>query len=361
MTNHKQMILVTHHLRCVLGLLCISAIALSQPREYIAKRASAPLQIDGVLSEADWGGAALTEPFLLYGRTAHNNTQAKILWDDTNLYIAFICEDTDVWTTFTKRDSYLYQNDVVEVFLDPDGDGLNYAEFEVSPLNIVADLLLDKPYSAGGHGNWGWNLDGMLTGVTVNGTVNVRDSLDTLWTCEMALPFEGLAPIASSMAFPPKAGDSWRGNLFRQDYLRTPTNIVEPTSWSATDSAHGFHVPSTFGTITFSGEVVSGVKNVNPPQPATFALLGNYPNPFNPITTIKYTVAGARSQGLGASEVRIVTYDVLGREVATLLNARQAPGTYEVRFDGSNLSSGVYFYRLTAGSYTAVRKMTLMK
>ncbi len=61
----------------------------------------------------------------------------------------------------------------------------------------------------------------------------------------------------------------------------------------------------------------------------------------------------------GVSEVRMVIYDVLGREVATLVNTRQAPGTYEVRFDGSRLASGVYFYRFTAGWYSATKAMLL--
>ncbi len=95
--------------------------------------------------------------------------------------------------------------------------------------------------------------------------------------------------------------------------------------------------------------------------PGVFSLEQNYPNPFNPTTTIQYTVAGARGQGLGASEVRIVMYDLLGREIATLVNARQAPGTYKVMFDGSRFASGVYFYRLNAGTFSTVRKMTLVK
>ncbi len=94
-------------------------------------------------------------------------------------------------------------------------------------------------------------------------------------------------------------------------------------------------------------------------EPESFALLQNYPNPFNPSTTIQYTVSGTRGQGLGASEVRIVIYDVLGRKVTTLVNARQAPGSYEVSFDGSRLASGVYFYRLTAGEYSATKAMLL--
>ncbi len=94
-------------------------------------------------------------------------------------------------------------------------------------------------------------------------------------------------------------------------------------------------------------------------KPFTFALEQNYPNPFNPSTTIQYTVGGTRGQGLGVSEVRMVIYDVLGREVAALVNARQAPGSYEVQFDGSQLASGVYFCRLTAGPYSATKAMLL--
>ena len=65
--------------------------------------------------------------------------------------------------------------------------------------------------------------------------------------------------------------------------------------------------------------------------------------------------------GRGTSEVRLVVYDVLGREVATLVNARQGPGRYQVRFNGFALSSGIYFYRLTAGSFTTSRSLLLLK
>ncbi len=95
--------------------------------------------------------------------------------------------------------------------------------------------------------------------------------------------------------------------------------------------------------------------------PVSLTLGQNYPNPFNPSTTIQYTLAGVRSQASGVSEVRIVIYDVLGRAVATLVNGRQAPGTYEVKFDGSRLPSGVYFCHMTAGSFTKVRRMILAK
>ncbi len=95
--------------------------------------------------------------------------------------------------------------------------------------------------------------------------------------------------------------------------------------------------------------------------PDHFALEQNYPNPFNPVTTIEYTIEGTRGQGLGASNVRLVVYDILGREVAVLVNEKKMPGMYEAKFDGAGLSSGVYFYRLNAGRFTEVRKMLLIR
>jgi hypothetical protein len=104
--------------------------------------------------------------------------------------------------------------------------------------------------------------------------------------------------------------------------------------------------------------------------PGGYVLEQNYPNPFNPLTAIKYTVGGVGGQGSGIS-VKLVIYDGLGREVAVLVNEKKAPGSYEVRFSGNGgsssggygggLSSGVYIYRLTAGSFVASRKMLLVK
>jgi hypothetical protein len=108
--------------------------------------------------------------------------------------------------------------------------------------------------------------------------------------------------------------------------------------------------------------VPSGIVSAPPAgTPFTFRLDQNYPNPFNPTTTIDYTIAGSRVQGLGVSEVRLVVYDVLGREVAVLVNEKKPVGRYEVRFDGTRLSSGVYFYRLTADNNVQTRKMVLLK
>jgi hypothetical protein len=92
-----------------------------------------------------------------------------------------------------------------------------------------------------------------------------------------------------------------------------------------------------------------------------FVLEQNYPNPFNPLTIIKYTIAGGREQGSGITAVKLVVYDLLGMEVAVLVNERKTQGSYDVAFDASGLASGVYVYCLSAGSNLESRKMVLLK
>ena len=100
--------------------------------------------------------------------------------------------------------------------------------------------------------------------------------------------------------------------------------------------------------------------------PTGFALAQNYPNPFNPNSEIRYHLpAPSVSKGqAGISEfrhVRLAVYDLLGREIAVLVNERKAPGSYAVTFDAASLASGVYLYRLVVGGYVETRKMTLLR
>ena len=97
--------------------------------------------------------------------------------------------------------------------------------------------------------------------------------------------------------------------------------------------------------------------------PAHYVLEQNYPNPFNPRTGIRYSVStgGRAGQVSGGSEVKLTVYDILGREVAVLVNERKAAGSYQATFDGSGLASGVYVYRLTAGGFSAARTMILLR
>jgi len=99
--------------------------------------------------------------------------------------------------------------------------------------------------------------------------------------------------------------------------------------------------------------VVVGVENKQPVV-NTFKLDQNYPNPFNPSTTITYNLAGDVN-------VNLKIYDLMGQEVAQLVNEKQTSGIHQVQFDAGNLASGMYFYRLTAGDFISVKKMTLIK
>jgi photosystem II stability/assembly factor-like uncharacterized protein len=111
--------------------------------------------------------------------------------------------------------------------------------------------------------------------------------------------------------------------------------------------------PQVSGNVTFNLVGTLGVSKTDG-LPTAFSLGQNYPNPFNPKTVVscQWPVAG---------RVRLAVYDLLGREVAVLLDEQKAPGRYQVEFDGTKLSSGVYFYRLTAGDYVETRRMILLR
>ncbi len=101
-----------------------------------------------------------------------------------------------------------------------------------------------------------------------------------------------------------------------------------------------------------------GVEENNIYSATNFKLSQNYPNPFNPSTTIEYTIPQTES---GLLDVSLKVYDILGREITSLVNAKQTAGNYTVRFNAENLPSGIYFYTLKAGNFSTTKKMILMK
>jgi hypothetical protein len=116
------------------------------------------------------------------------------------------------------------------------------------------------------------------------------------------------------------------------------------------DSSSAVRYSSKVAVVNFPTAAVAEAG----PLPDRFAVLQNYPNPFNPKTVVSYQLSVV-------SEVRLEVYDILGREVATLVNEKKPAGRYQVTFDGTRVSSGVYFYRLTAGRYVESRRMLLIK
>ncbi|GJQ42248.1 MAG: T9SS type A sorting domain-containing protein [Ignavibacteriota bacterium] len=95
--------------------------------------------------------------------------------------------------------------------------------------------------------------------------------------------------------------------------------------------------------------------------PKEFKLEQNFPNPFNPTTTIQYQIPASPNPSKGGAFVSLKVYDILGSEVVTLVNAEQQPGYYEVEFNASHLASGMYVYRLKAGEYISTKKMLMIK
>ena len=116
-----------------------------------------------------------------------------------------------------------------------------------------------------------------------------------------------------------------------------------------------------FLTIKYSQPV--GIKPISSEIPEEFSLSQNFPNPFNPITKLRFALPPSPSGDLkaGGLVVRLFIYNILGREVAALVSEQLNPGTYEVDWDGTNYSSGIYYYKLTAGDIVQTKKMVLLK
>jgi hypothetical protein len=92
-----------------------------------------------------------------------------------------------------------------------------------------------------------------------------------------------------------------------------------------------------------------------------YSLYQNYPNPFNPKTKIRFDIPAGNPEYSGRRSVQVVIYDILGREIKKLVNEELNPGTYEVEFDGTDLPSGIYFYRLSTDNFIDTKKMVLIK
>lgn len=114
---------------------------------------------------------------------------------------------------------------------------------------------------------------------------------------------------------------------------------------------------SPFSTIFFFTTTMTGIVNVSSEVPQKYGLYNNYPNPFNPSTKIKFDIPASNK----GSNVKLTVFDASGREVSTLINSQIAPGTYEFEFSAKNLTSGVYFYRLSTDNFVDTKKMILVK
>jgi photosystem II stability/assembly factor-like uncharacterized protein len=129
--------------------------------------------------------------------------------------------------------------------------------------------------------------------------------------------------------------------------------VNNSTGWAVGEAG------TIFKTTTGGGATL--VEQNESTTPQKFALLQNYPNPFNPTTAISYHLPAGQAGLSASSHVNLKVFDVLGRKVATLVNEVKPAGTFTVQWDASNFPSGIYFYQLTTGGFTQVKKMVLAK
>ncbi|RMH62204.1 MAG: T9SS C-terminal target domain-containing protein [Bacteroidetes bacterium] len=157
----------------------------------------------------------------------------------------------------------------------------------------------------------------------------------------------GLSGTVQAQPFTVKYRYDAQGRLTRAGYSGTAFPAPLATDYRFDPAGHlvGIDTGEDTGVAIDTG---------SPDLPDRFALHANYPNPFNPRTTIRYDVREA-------VHVRLTVYDLMGRQVATLVDGPQAPGRRQVTFEAGRLASGVYFYRIEMGRFEAVRSMTLLR
>lgn len=244
-------------------LLALAAVAAgpaatTQPagqRTYDCPRTTGPIAVDGKLDEPAWDAVPWTQDFVTLKSAAKPSvrTRAKLAWDASNLYVAAEMQTPHVRATQTQRDADLFTTDgVFELFLDPDGDSRDYAEIQFNALGTVMDLLMDKPYRAGGHYDMTWNVADVRVGVHVDGTNNNPSDEDKGWTVEVAIPWKSLATMAHRPC-PPAAGDAWRAQLARCEH---PAKVLPD----------GTYAPPSIKTAGYSGWSPQGLNNLHAPD-----------------------------------------------------------------------------------------------
>lgn len=232
------------------------------PRGYVCNPIQAPIQIDGKLDAAEWSHASWTDDFIdIQGPSLpapKHRTRAKLLWDQSTLYIAAELSEPHLQGTLRDHDSVIFQDNDLEVFIDPDGDNHRYVELELNTLNTTWDLFLDRPYKDGGNADNGFEIAGLRTAVQMQGTLNDPSDVDQGWTIEIAIPFENLRTITRTDC-PPKPLDRWRLGFSRVEwqfdvvngkYQKKPGLPEDNWVWSP-QGIIDMHRPERWGFIEF--------------------------------------------------------------------------------------------------------------
>jgi hypothetical protein len=196
------------------------------PKSYSVNYVKMLPVIDGDISDTVWQHAAWTDNFRdIEGDLKPEpalQTNVKMLWGDTCLYIAAKIMDPHLWANIKKHDEIVFFDNDFEVFIDPNNTTHQYFELEFNAVNTVFDLFLNKPYRNGGGAMFGWNAQGLRSAVQVQGTLNNAADGDKGWTIEIAIPYSAIS-IGNNIQTPAD-GTIWRINFSRVEW---DTQIVD--------------------------------------------------------------------------------------------------------------------------------------
>jgi len=217
----------------------------SQRPRYEVRRAALPVTIDGHVNAMEWSQASPAFEFIFPWEQqtgAKQQTRARLLWDDTHLYIAYEVEDTDIVAQFTERDAWVYRDDTVEIFLNVRPSQIaGYYAIEIN----VRGALMDYFCADAQYYIKRFQMEGLQTGIQIDGTLNQREDRDRGWSVELAIPWENF----SDMARVPQARTVLTANLNRWDGVE-PNRRLSVWADSRLERPHP-HAPAQFGELVF--------------------------------------------------------------------------------------------------------------
>ena len=241
---------------CFLAVATLCGDEIAAVPSTVCQRATCPVKVDGVLDEEVWRLAKPLSPMRdLEGGKSEFGATIKMVYDDEFLYISATLPENTLRATLTKRDSVIFHDDDFEVFIDPGATGRNYLELEINQLNTVWDLFLTAPYGRPFcEALHDWDIKGLRTAVTLQGTLNDGEGDDTSWTVEIAWPWESITGHSSlpRKGMPPQPGTVMRMNFSRVDHV---DGVERNTVWAPT-RLKTIHAPEHWGRVRISANPV---------------------------------------------------------------------------------------------------------
>jgi hypothetical protein len=215
---------------------------------YVARFTTEPIKIDGLINEPAWDRAAKITDFKLFSPVNVEKlpqTTAKLLWDKDYLYVAFECEDDDIWSFSDKNDDPLYSGDVVELFVKPSRNSLQYYEFVVAPNGAIYDARYPSRGAGLSHRFGKWNSEAKIA-TKINGTNDNHHDSDQGYAVEMAIPLTAFESREN-----PENGTEWTFGVFRYDFSKSFEDCLMLMSLPEAASNHGFHHYEAYQPLQF--------------------------------------------------------------------------------------------------------------